>query len=351
MIKRLALACAVAVAFGCQRTPAQSTTTTAGQNPASTAAQPTPNQPAAASAPAKEVPAELPAVVARVNGQPISKGDLEKAVRNLERQVGQQVPPDRRSEIIRNVLSQLVTFHLLAQEATTRGVAVADADVETHVASLRKNFPNEDAFTKALAQQSLTVDELRAGTRRDLLVARMLEKEINPTVSVADADVQKFYDANTEKFEEPGAVRASHVLIRVDPKADPATKQQAKAKIEGVLKQARGGADFAALAKEHSQDPQSAVQGGDLGFFPKGQMVPTFEAAAFSTPPGQITDVIETQFGYHIIKVAEQKPGRTVPVAEVRDKIRDYLQQRQRQEKTMALVETLKTKAKVEILI
>jgi len=351
MMKHFALVMGVAVAFGCQRTPAQSTTTTAGQKPASAPAQPAPGQPAAAPAPAKEVPADLPAVVARVNGQAISKGDLERAVRNLERQVGQQMPADRRNEIVRNVLDQLVTFHLLAQEASTRGVAVSDADVDSQLASMKKNFPTEDAFTKALAQQSLTVEDIRTGTRRDMLVAKMIAKEIDPTLSVADADVQKFYDENSAKFQEPAAVRANHILLRVEPTADAATKQQARSKIDGLLKQARAGADFAALAKEHSQDPQSAVQGGDLGFFPKGQMVPSFDAAAFATAPGQITDVIETQFGYHIIKVAEQRPARTVPIADVRDKIREFLQQRQRQEKTMAFVETLKTKAKVEILI
>ena len=299
----------------------------------------------------KEVPAELPSVVARVNGQNISRADLERAVRNLERQVGQQVPAERRSEIMRNVLENLVTFHLLAQEAANRGLAVSEADVESQVAALRKNFPTEDAFMKALAQQSLTVEDVRAGTRRDLLVARMIEKEINPTLKVADADIQKFYDENLAKFQEPGAVRASHILLRVDAKADQATKNQVRVTIESLLKQARGGTDFAALAKEHSQDPQSAEKGGDLGLFRKGQMVPSFEAAAFTTKPGAISDVVETPFGFHIIKVAEQRAGRTIPIAEVRGKIREFLEQRQRQEKTMTLAGTLKAKGKVEILI
>lgn len=353
MLKQIALAAAVAVALGCQRTPAQSANTAADQKPATaTPAQPAPSQPAAGKpAPAGEVPAELPPVVARVNGQPISRADLERAVRNLEAQVGSKVPADRRSEIVRNVLDQLVTFRLLSQEADARKVPVSDADVDAQIADMRKNFPTADAFTKALAQQSLTFEALRANTRRDLLVARMIEKDIAPAIAVGSADVQQFYDQNLERFKEPGAVRASHILIRVDPKADAAARQQAKTRIEGLLKQVRGGADFAALAKEHSQDPGSAVQGGDLGFFEKGRMVPPFDAAAFSTEPGHITDVVETQFGYHIIKVAARREGRTVPIAEVRDKIEEFLKQRRRQEKTMAFVETLKTKANVEILI
>jgi parvulin-like peptidyl-prolyl isomerase len=118
-----------------------------------------------------------------------------------------------------------------------------------------------------------------------------------------------------------------------------------------VLKDAKGGKDFAALAKEHSQDPGSAVNGGDLGFFQQGQMVGPFNDAAFSLAPGTISELVETNFGYHIIKVAEKQPGRVVPLEEVRAEVEQYLQNMNREQQTDAFVESLKAKGKVEIFI
>ena len=133
--------------------------------------------------------------------------------------------------------------------------------------------------------------------------------------------------------------------------ADAATKAAAKTKAEGILKDLKAGKDFAAAAKENSQDPGSAVNGGDLGFFEQGQMVPPFEQAAFALKPGQMSEIVETQFGFHIIKVAEHQDSHVVPLEEAKGQIEQYLQQQNRQTETQAFVNALKTKAKIEILI
>jgi peptidyl-prolyl cis-trans isomerase C len=118
-----------------------------------------------------------------------------------------------------------------------------------------------------------------------------------------------------------------------------------------VLKDVKGGKDFAALAKQHSQDPGSAVNGGDLGFFQPGQMVGPFNDAAFSLPIGATSDLVETNFGYHIIRVAEKQQGRTVPLEEVRPQVEEYLKNVNREQQTDAFVASLKAKGKVEIFI
>jgi len=133
--------------------------------------------------------------------------------------------------------------------------------------------------------------------------------------------------------------------------ADAAAKAEARAKAEQVLKDIKAGKDFAALAKEHSQDPGSAVNGGDLGFFQPGQMVGPFNDAAFSLAPGSVSDLVETEFGFHIIKVAEKQPSRTVPLDDVKPQLEQFLLQRNRQEQTEAFVEGLRSKGKIEILI
>jgi peptidyl-prolyl cis-trans isomerase C len=146
-------------------------------------------------------------------------------------------------------------------------------------------------------------------------------------------------------------VRASHILIAFPQGADAAAKLTAKTKAEAVLKDVKAGKDFAALAKENSQDPGSAPNGGDLGFFQQGQMVPAFDQVAFKLAPGEVSELVETNFGYHIIKVAEKKAGGIIPLDDVRPQVQQFLEGQNRQVQTQAFVESLKARGKVEIFI
>jgi peptidyl-prolyl cis-trans isomerase C len=136
----------------------------------------------------------------------------------------------------------------------------------------------------------------------------------------------------------------------VDEKADDATRKNVLAEAQAVLKQARDGSDFAELARKHSADG-SAAQGGDLNFFTKGQMVPAFDQVAFALKPGEMSDVVTTQFGYHIIKVTERRPPSTVPFDQVSARIKEYLTGQRKQERAQAFIESLKQKAKIEVLV
>jgi len=140
-------------------------------------------------------------------------------------------------------------------------------------------------------------------------------------VVVPPADIERSYNDSIEQYSSPEQVRASHILLKTEGKDDAAVK----AKAEDVLKQAKAGADFAALAKKYSEDESNAKNGGDLDYFGRGRMVPEFDAAAFAMEPGQISDLVKTQYGYHIIKLVEKKPGTMRPLAEVRDQIADQL--------------------------
>src|SRR4029079_13072051 len=187
----------------------------------------------------------------------------------------------------------------------------------------------------------LSLEQMKADARRDIAVARMIDAEIASKVGLKPMQVEDFYKNNPDQFKQPERVRASHILITVPEGADAATKAQAKAKAQQILKDVKSGKDFAALAKQHSQDPGSAQNGGDLGFFQQGQMVGPFNDAAFSLKPGATSGLIETQFGYHIIRVAEKQPERTVPLDEVRPKIAQYLQERNKESETVAFVKSL----------
>jgi peptidyl-prolyl cis-trans isomerase C len=338
-----------AAAVGCQKA-APTASSSSGAKPSASAA---PATPATAATPqkVKPVPAVLPDPIAKVGGESISRAELEAAIRAVEQQNGgHAVPPERRDEIYRGVLDNLLSIRVLRQEVSDRHMTASETDIAAYVNELRKQFPSEAAFEQAMASQHVSPEKLRDKARIDLLVNRLLEGEVNAKLSVKPGDVSAFYEKNPDKFKQPESVHASHILIIVPPGADANTKAAAKARAEEALKAAKAGTDFAALARRYSQDG-SAQRGGDLGFVPRGQTAPAFEKAAFALQPGQISDVVESPFGFHIIKVIERRPGRVVSFPEAAGQIQQYLEQQQRDTLAKAFVESLKAKRKVEIFI
>ncbi|HET9193212.1 MAG TPA: peptidylprolyl isomerase [Vicinamibacterales bacterium] len=318
--------------------------------PAGTAEPAAGAQTGAAAEPVKALPETLPDVLAKVNGEAVTRKEFEDYVRNLEGQAGRPIPADQRDRIYRGVLDQLVGYKLLLQEAKARKVVVADADVDARIAEVKKQFPSEDLFMQTLIDRKMTLEQIKADARRDLSIARLIEAEISQRVALKPGQAEDFYKNNPDRFTEPERVRASHILIAAE-NADAAAKAQAKTKAGQILKDLKAGKDFAALARQHSQDPGSAVNGGDLGFFAQGQMVGPFNDVAFSLKPGATSDLVETQFGYHIIRVAEKQPGRTVPLEEVRPRLDEYLKHQNRESETESFVKALRAKSKVEILV
>ena len=299
----------------------------------------------------KPVPAQLPDVLARVNGETITKADFEKAIKNIEARAGSPVPADQRDRVYRGILDQLIGYKLLEQETKTKKVVVPDADIDARLNQIRQQFPNEDAFKQALQQQNVTVEQLKSDARNDMAVEKLIGDAIGAKVAVKPEDVQAFYQANQDHFKQGERVRASHILITVPQNADAATKAAAKAKAEDLLKQIKAGKDFGELAKANSQDPGSAPNGGDLGYFQKGEMVGPFNDVAFTLKPGTVSDVVETQFGFHIIKVVDKQAGGMVPIEQAKGQIQQYLEEQNRQKETEAFVAGLRSKGKVEIFI
>jgi peptidyl-prolyl cis-trans isomerase C len=298
----------------------------------------------------KPVPATLPDPVAKIDTEAITKADFERAIKSVEARVGRSVPAEQRDRVYRQVLDELVNIRLVAHEGKARNIAVPDTDVDAQIGKIRANFKTEDEFKTALTQRALTLDDVKEETRTELLVNKTLEAEILPKVQVAQADLDAYYTQNPDQFKAPEQVRASHILIPVNNSMTDAQKAEAKAQAEGILKRVRAGEDFATLAKQYSKD-SSAQSGGDLNYFERGKMVPAFEQAAFSLKPGDVSDVVETPFGYHIIKVTDHKDAHTVPLAEVSDRLSAFLKQRKQAELTQTFIQSLHSKYKVEILI
>jgi peptidyl-prolyl cis-trans isomerase C len=366
-ILRAARSLAVIVVLGsaaaCQKAPASGTAAPASGATPSTA-PPSGSSPSAAPAaapvpppaplPPMPVPATIPPVVALVNDEDIKKADFDMLVRNVEVTNSAPIPANRRDEILRRVLDDLVTYTLLKQEAKARGVAVTDAEVEERVAAMRKSAPNEDIFTKALAQRKMTLARLRADTRVELAIGKLMSAQVAGTPATTDAEAKEFYEKNPDRFKQPEMMRASHIMIRFDPAAGEAGKAAARARADALLKRAKAGEDFAALAREGSEHV-SAAHGGDVNFFPRqdprSPLPKEFTDAAFGLKANEISGLVETQNGFHIIKATDRKAAGTLPLAEVNDRLKQGMSEQKKQQQAQAFIAQLRQKAKIEVLI
>ncbi len=297
------------------------------------------------------VPAALPEIVASVDAYSITRGELEQAVRSAEIQAGQALPTQFRDSVYRAVLDRLVAFHLLLQESERRSIVVDDAAVDARIETIRSGFPNEEAFETRLDSWNTSLYILREETRRDLLVERVLESAVFAGIEIEPESVRAFYDQHPAQFTERGGVRARHILIGVSPDASEPDKAEARERARGLRLDAAEGADFEALAREHSDDPGSAANGGDLGLVVEGQTVSAFETALFALDPGELSDVVETPFGFHVIQMVERRDDRVVPFEEARGPIGDLLLQQEQQARAAAFIDELKTQYDVRILI
>jgi len=337
-VKRVFVLLMCLVAIGACK---KSVSTDAAASTPATEAQPEPPKP---------VPAVLPEELATVNGEKVTKGEFEAALQGLEQNAGGQVPADKRDEVYRDMLDQMIGYKLLTQEARNRKIEIPDAELTSRLDTLKGHFGSPEEFAKALAEQKMTIDQLKEQTRAEMQLAKMMEAEVEAKLKVEEKDLQDYFDKNPEQFRQPEQVRASHILVAAAADADPKAKEAARAKAEGLLKQLKGGADFSALAGKNSADEANAKQGGDLGFFGKGQMVGEFERAAFGLQKvGDVSDVVETPFGFHIIKLTEKKPETTLALDQVKPQLEAFLKNQKRQELTLEFVKSLRSKGKVDV--
>lgn len=306
--------------------------------------------PAPTPAPSTETP-DSDLVVTRVSGEPITEKQVLSAIGQLVRQ--KKLTPDklqeRNSLLFKDALDNLVTVAVLKSQARQQNLPVDPAKVDQQFQQISKNFPSQEEFQKAMASQGVTEAALRKSIEESLSMQQVLDQATKNAPGPTDEEISKFYDDNVEKFSSPETARAAHILLRADAKSTPEQKAEIKKKLEGIRAEIESNAiTFADAAAKYSQDPSNANKGGDLGFFPRGQMVKPFEDAAFTTKPGTMSPVVETQFGYHIIQVAEQRPARKLTLEEATPPIKQILNQAARQKAAQKYVSELKAQAQVE---
>jgi len=282
-------------------------------------------------------------VAAKVNGEVIKKSELDAQVDKLKEQYPQMFEgADGEGRLIdfqQRLLDNMINNVLIRQAAKDAGVEVTDADVKKKIDELKAGFSTQEQFDAALSQAGMDVTALEDQIR-DQLVTEQLIATLNEDTKVADKEISEYYEKNKAQFAEQSATHASHILFD---KADKATAEK-------VLGEVKAGGDFAALAKKYSKDPASAANGGDLGW-PTTPYVAEFQAAADKLKVGEISPLVETQFGWHIIKVVEKRENRQKKLDEVKEQIQQIIVQQRNADAYQTFLDDLRSKAKIEILI
>ena len=268
------------------------------------------------------------------------------------------------------VINQLIIQKLLDQEAEARGIKVTQKDVDQAIKDVMDKMGGKDQLMNTLRNNGISTAEFRKDIKVQVKMQKLATEAAN--IKVTDADCKNFYNKNQDKFKHADQVRASHILISANPyqiqqEITEKTKgkmdeKELKAQVEKVMAEKQAEAEklakelqadnskFAQYAKKYSEDPQSAKQGGDLGFFAKDRMVPEFAEAAFKAKPNTVTEPVKSQFGYHIIMVTDRRGAGVVPYEKAKSDIKDYLTQEKQVKALDELTTAAKKKAKIEFV-
>ena len=318
--------------------------------------------------------------IIKVNDTKITQGQFDKA---LEKQMGNSMFAKMGVDLKNNkntfliniikvrVVNDLITKALLEEEMQKRGIKVSSKDVDDAIKDIITKVGSKEQLNQLLKQNGLTTAEFRDGIKDQVKVKKLADQIEDTTVS--DADAKKYYNENIQRFKYPEQVKASHILIAANPKdledlikaeneGKELSEAELKAKVEERIKEKKAKAEeilaevkkdptqFAKIAKEKSEDPGTAQNGGDLGFFAKGRMVPEFEKAAFDLKPNTLSGIVKTNFGYHIIYVTDRKEAGQEPFEKVENDIKQYMQGEKQITLVDNLLESLKKNSTIEFV-
>jgi peptidyl-prolyl cis-trans isomerase C len=290
-------------------------------------------------------------VMITVNGQEITAGQIQARVNMMLSRMQGQVPPEMMQQLagqaVQQVQDQLIMEILLTEAVEKANIQIDDAETEKILTQIKSGLPEGETLEEALKANDTTLEKLKADIVKDQRINQLIEDQLVNVVEATDEDAAKHYAENPQQFMQPERVEAAHILVSFEEEETDETRAAKKAKIEALKKQLDEGADFAELAKAESKCP-SAERGGELGAFGREQMVPEFSEAAFALEPGQISDVVETQFGYHLIKVAEKTPESVIPLATVNDRLKEMLTNNKKRDTAARYMQKLRETATIE---
>ena len=292
-------------------------------------------------------------LAARVNGAGIALDLLDRQLEELMRErklhMARINNPAKLKDMKREALDHLIRVELLWQQAKTAELVATDAEVDRTIIEVRARFPSTDAFVRRIEQSGFTEASYREHTRKILSGERIAERIVERNVQIDDAEVAKFYEINPRLFRRDEHVKVRHILAAFPKEPTAEQRDQARKKILDVAARAKAGESFDTLARNHSDDA-TRQWGGELDAFARGATPKSFEDAAFALQPGQVSGVVETASGFHLIRLEQRAPAVTIPLEQATERIREYLRGTRGKEAIDREVEQLRAQGKVEVL-
>ena len=299
-----------------------------------------------------KIEAVVDRVVAVVNQEVITLSEVEKWVSPLLGEIPTEDRLERRqkiNEVRRKVLESLIEEKLLDQEVKKSGVKVPSKEVEAALEDFkRRNAVSQEDFEKALAKEGLTFDAFRKQIEKRMLRTKLIQWSVKSEIKVGEKEVKDFYEANMGLYRSNEVYRPSHILFIIPKDATPEEIREIRTRCQKVLDKIKRGEDFGEMALLYSEDTSSKSR-GDLGYFKKGELLPAFEKEVLRLRVGEVSGIVRTDFGFHIIKLLDRKGGGPLPLEEVKEKVKEDYYQKEREKAFRQFISTLKEKSVIEI--
>ncbi len=287
----------------------------------------------------------------KINGTVITDKEVSDEHSRMMQQLAARIPPQQlermQDAIKKQAVENVINRTLLEQAVEREGITASQEEIDSRMDAIKSNFGSDSAFSERLAAMGLTVKDLRQEMGAALQMEKLIDKHVGEIKEPTETELRSFYDENSERFVQPERVRASHILIKTESSETEPEKTSKRLEAAKILGEIGEGGDFAELASRHSQCPSKA-KGGDVGFFERGRMVRPFEDAAFALGVGEVSDIVETQFGYHIVKVTDRQEKSSIPYETAKDDIESFLSSFKRQEAINVYTSELRSAATIE---
>ena len=295
---------------------------------------------------------QIDAIAAIVNDDVITTYEVDQALVPMVKEAERKGPvtAEDKQKLRKTALNLLIDKRLVQQKIKELNIKVSEEEVRQAIEDVKKqNNLSQEALVGALLNQGLTFDQYKAQLREQLERIRLMSMEVKAKIQVTDREIQEYYDANKAKYSEGEQYRARQIFFRVPKDATADVIKKAMSRAAQVLNEVRSGKDFVELAKKYSDDPSAAKDGGDLGTFKKGDMIPEIEEAVIGMKPGQVSELISTPAGFHIIKLEEKIPATVKPLDEVKASIQDLLYKKKSEERFDQWAAELRSGAAIEM--
>lgn len=276
-------------------------------------------------------------VLATVDGSAITLSEYRAALEKLKAQLpkGDSLDPEGTKTLKLNLLNQLIEKKLLTTEAGRLGITVSEAEVNDQINKIVGEYPDSETFNSRMKEENIDIPSWKKEIEYQILLDKLVKAIAGSDITVTPEEVKKYYDDHLDLYNSPTRVRALQIMLE--------TREQAQT----ILDEIEGGGDFSELAKTYSISPDSE-KGGDLGFFSEAEMPPSF-SVVFTMKPGELSDIVESEYGFHLFKVVERREAKMLSLEEARPEIEEKLKRLKSEERYGAWFEQIRKKAKIEV--